>query len=54
MSFGAPPPGMDEYQRLMAERAAAENLALPMWGGIGVEQQERVVATVKSAVGVVV
>jgi hypothetical protein len=23
MSFGAPPPGMDEYQRLMAERAAA-------------------------------
>lgn len=24
MSFGAPPPGMDEYQRLMAERAAAE------------------------------
>lgn len=36
------------------ERAAAENLALPMWGGIGVEQQERVVAAVKSAVGVVV
>jgi dTDP-4-amino-4,6-dideoxygalactose transaminase len=36
------------------ERAAAENLALPMWGGIGVEQQERIVATVKSAVGVVV
>ncbi len=36
------------------ERAAAENLALPMWGGIGQEQQERVVATVKSAVGVVV
>jgi dTDP-4-amino-4,6-dideoxygalactose transaminase len=36
------------------ERAAAENLALPMWGGIGPEQQERVVATVKSAVGVVV
>ena len=23
MSFGAAPPGMDEYQRLMAERAAA-------------------------------
>ena len=36
------------------ERAAADNLALPMWGGISVEQQERVVATVKSAVGVVV
>ena len=35
------------------ERAAAENLALPMWGGISPEQQERVVATVKSAVGVV-
>ena len=24
MSLGAPPPGMDEYQRLMAERAAAQ------------------------------
>ena len=36
------------------ERAAAENLALPMWGGIDAEQQERVVATVESAVGVVV
>ena len=36
------------------ERAAAENLALPMWGGIGPDQQERVVAVVKSAVGVAV
>ncbi len=36
------------------ERAAAENLALPMWGGIGADQQERVVATVRSAVGVAV
>ena len=36
------------------ERAAAENLALPMWGGIAAEQQERVVSTVKSAVGVAV
>ncbi len=36
------------------ERAAAENLALPMWGGITTEQQERIVATVKSAVGVAV
>jgi dTDP-3-amino-3,4,6-trideoxy-alpha-D-glucose transaminase len=36
------------------ERAAAENLALPMWGGIGPDEQEAVVATVKSAVGVVV
>jgi dTDP-4-amino-4,6-dideoxygalactose transaminase len=34
------------------ERAAAENLALPMWGGIGREQQERVVETVRAAVGV--
>ena len=34
------------------ERAAAENLALPMWGGISAEQQERVVATVRAAVGV--
>ena len=36
------------------ERAAAENLALPMWGGIGPDQQEQVVAAVKSAVGVAV
>jgi dTDP-4-amino-4,6-dideoxygalactose transaminase len=34
------------------ERAAAENLALPMWGGITREQQERVVDTVRSAAGV--
>ena len=34
------------------ERAAAENLALPLWGGIGAEVQERVVATVLDAVGV--
>ena len=34
------------------ERAAAENLALPMWGGIAPEQQERVVDAVRSAVGV--
>ena len=36
------------------ERAAAENLALPMWGGIGSADQERVVATVRAAVGVAV
>ena len=36
------------------ERAAAENLALPMWGGIGASQQEQVVATVRAAVGVAV
>jgi len=34
------------------ERAAAENLALPMWGGIPAETQERVVATVRAAAGV--
>jgi len=34
------------------ERAAAENLALPMWGTIGAEAQERVVETVRSALGV--
>jgi dTDP-4-amino-4,6-dideoxygalactose transaminase len=34
------------------ERAAAENLALPMWGGITREQQERVVEAVRSAAGV--
>jgi dTDP-4-amino-4,6-dideoxygalactose transaminase len=34
------------------ERMAAENLALPMWGGIGVDVQERVVDAVRSSVGV--
>jgi dTDP-4-amino-4,6-dideoxygalactose transaminase len=34
------------------ERAAAENLALPIWAGIAAEQQERVVETVRSALGV--
>jgi dTDP-4-amino-4,6-dideoxygalactose transaminase len=34
------------------ERAAAENLVLPMWAGISPEQQERVVEAVRSAVGV--
>ncbi len=33
------------------ERAAAENLALPMWGGIGADVQEHVVATVLAAAG---
>jgi dTDP-4-amino-4,6-dideoxygalactose transaminase len=36
------------------ERAAAENLALPMWGGIEPAQQEQVVATVRAAAGVAV
>jgi dTDP-4-amino-4,6-dideoxygalactose transaminase len=35
------------------ERAAAQNLALPLWGGIGAEVQERVVETVLAAAGVV-
>jgi dTDP-4-amino-4,6-dideoxygalactose transaminase len=34
------------------ERAAAENLALPMWSGIDRDVQERVVDAVRSAVGV--
>jgi len=34
------------------EKAAAENLALPLWGGIGAEVQERVVETVLTAAGV--
>jgi dTDP-4-amino-4,6-dideoxygalactose transaminase len=34
------------------ERAAAENLALPMWAGIGADVQERIVETVRAAVGV--
>ena len=34
------------------ERAAAENLALPMWAGIGADVQERVVETARSAVSV--
>jgi dTDP-4-amino-4,6-dideoxygalactose transaminase len=34
------------------ERAAKENFSVPLWAGIGAEQQERVVATVKAALGV--
>jgi dTDP-4-amino-4,6-dideoxygalactose transaminase len=34
------------------ERAGAENLALPMWGTIGPDEQERVVETVRAALGV--
>ena len=32
MSFGAPPPGMDEYQRLMVERAAAQKRKQMIFG----------------------
>jgi dTDP-4-amino-4,6-dideoxygalactose transaminase len=34
------------------EKAAAENLALPMWAGIRLEQQQQIVETVLDAVGV--
>jgi dTDP-4-amino-4,6-dideoxygalactose transaminase len=44
--------GVPEGSLTETERAAAENLALPMWGGIEPEQQERVVDVVRSAVGV--
>jgi dTDP-4-amino-4,6-dideoxygalactose transaminase len=36
------------------ERAARENLALPMWGGIAAGVQERVVESVRAALGVAV
>jgi dTDP-4-amino-4,6-dideoxygalactose transaminase len=36
------------------ERAATENLALPMWGAIGPDEQERVVETMRAALGVTV
>jgi hypothetical protein len=36
MSFGAPPPGMDEYQRLMAERAAAEKRKRTIYTIVGI------------------
>jgi dTDP-4-amino-4,6-dideoxygalactose transaminase len=44
--------GVAEGSLPETERAAAENLALPMWAGIQPEQQERVVDVVRSAVGV--
>jgi len=34
MSFGAPPSGMDEYQRLMAERAAAQKRKRLIFGAV--------------------
>jgi dTDP-4-amino-4,6-dideoxygalactose transaminase len=44
--------GVPEGALPETERAAAENLVLPMWGGITGEQQERVVGAVRSAFGV--
>ena len=34
------------------ERAARENLALPMWAGISAEKQERVVSVIREAAAV--
>lgn len=58
MSFGASPPGMDEYQRLMAERAAAEKRKKTMYtivaiavlggGGFYMFQQRRKTAVAQS------
>ncbi len=58
MSFGAPPPGMDEYQRLMAERAAAAKrkrtvygivlLAVVGGGGFYVVQQRKKTAAAQA------
>jgi dTDP-4-amino-4,6-dideoxygalactose transaminase len=44
--------GIREGSLPETERAAAENLALPLWPGIELDQQERVVEAVRSAVGV--
>ena len=44
--------GVPEGSLPETERAAAENIALPMWGGIEREQQERVVDAVRSIAGV--
>src|SRR4029450_2991096 len=44
--------GYREGDLPVTEHAARENLALPLWAGIGADVQERVVATVREAVGV--
>jgi dTDP-4-amino-4,6-dideoxygalactose transaminase len=41
--------GYEEGALPETERAGADNLALPLWAGITAEQQERVVATIRSA-----
>jgi dTDP-4-amino-4,6-dideoxygalactose transaminase len=46
--------GYSEGSLPETERAARENLALPLWAGIGADVQERVVETVKSAATVAV
>jgi len=42
--------GQADGDFLETERAARENLALPMWAGIGADVQERVVSAVREAV----
>jgi aminotransferase EvaB len=44
--------GWDSGSLPETERAAQENFSLPLWPGIPVDVQERVVETVRSAVGV--
>jgi dTDP-4-amino-4,6-dideoxygalactose transaminase len=44
--------GYREGDLPVTEQAARENLALPLWAGIGADVQERVVSTVREAVGV--
>jgi dTDP-4-amino-4,6-dideoxygalactose transaminase len=44
--------GYAEGDLLETERAAHENFSVPLWAGITVEQQERVVETVRAASGV--
>jgi len=44
--------GVTEGALPETERAAAENLALPMWGGVDRARQERVVDAVRSVAGV--
>ena len=44
--------GVKEGTLPETEKAAAENLALPMWAGIPVEVQERVVAVIREAAAV--
>jgi dTDP-4-amino-4,6-dideoxygalactose transaminase len=44
--------GYREGDLPVTEHAARENLALPLWAGIGADVQERVVSTVREAVGV--
>jgi len=42
--------GVEEGSLPETERASRENLALPMWAGIGADVQERVVSAVREAV----